>query len=276
MELTITNISALTILAISFERYYAICHPLHAGYTCTRSRAVKIIIIIWLVASTITSPIIQIVEFKHTKYLTDGSNVPVCVTQAINVHTRVFFYAMMTLFFLFPLIILLVIYTVITKNLMAERPANYSSTRDLTSLSSKPKNERTSHVARKQVVTMLGAVVVCFFVCLAPLRGFQIWILVSKAEDLTNAGVYFYYNILYFCRVMFHINSAINPVLYNLISSKFRKAFKKQVRTMLFCSSGQRVQSNRSTLNTTSSNLMNHSDKCKGPSYQKKVNNDFI
>lgn len=41
------------------------------------------------------------------------------------------------------------------------------------------------------------------------------------------SGFETYYNILYFSRIMFHINSAINPILYNLMSSKFRGGFIK-------------------------------------------------
>ena len=36
-----------------------------------------------------------------------------------------------------------------------------------------------------------------------------------------------YFNLLYFSRLMFYINSAINPILYNIMSSKFRDGFKR-------------------------------------------------
>ena len=41
-----------------------------------------------------------------------------------------------------------------------------------------------------------------------------------------------YFNLLYFCRLMLYINSAINPILYNIMSSKFRDGFKRAFRCM--------------------------------------------
>lgn len=54
VELTVAHASVLTILAITFERYYAICEPLRAGYVCTKARAIVICIITWLVAAFCT------------------------------------------------------------------------------------------------------------------------------------------------------------------------------------------------------------------------------
>ena len=51
VEYTVAHGSVLTILAISFERYYVITRPLRAGYTCTRMRALFIIIAIWVFGS---------------------------------------------------------------------------------------------------------------------------------------------------------------------------------------------------------------------------------
>lgn len=54
VELTVAHASVLTILAISFERYYAICEPLKAGYVCTKTRAILICVLAWIVAALFT------------------------------------------------------------------------------------------------------------------------------------------------------------------------------------------------------------------------------
>lgn len=54
VELTVAHASVLTILAISFERYYAICEPLKAGYVCTKTRALMICLAAWAVAAIFT------------------------------------------------------------------------------------------------------------------------------------------------------------------------------------------------------------------------------
>lgn len=83
--------------------------------------------------------------------------------------------------------------------------------------------------ARKQVVLMLGAVVLSFFLCLLPFRLLTMFIILSAEETLLDIGLERYYNILYFCRIMLYLNSAINPILYNLMSTKFRKGFYKLI-----------------------------------------------
>lgn len=52
---------------------------------------------------------------------------------------------------------------------------------------------------------------------------------------------------LMFCKTMIYANSAINPILYNALSVKFRRAFKK----MLSCESCQRESSQRRSYGVT-------------------------
>lgn len=145
----------------------------------------------------------------------DGSRVPVCLTQANNFWSTFYFLMTISLFFLIPFLILLVLYTIIAINL----------------ISTASKVVMNKHVdcynfrARKQVVMMLGTVILSFFICLMPFKFLTLWIVIVSDETVSRLGVEKYYNILYFSRTMLYLNSAVNPILYNLMSSKFRDGF---------------------------------------------------
>lgn len=74
---------------------------------------------------------------------------------------------------------------------------------------------------------MLTTVVVFFFACMMPFKIFILWIITLDDEVFNVISMETYYLLLYFCRVMFYINSAINPILYNIMSSRFREGFRK-------------------------------------------------
>ncbi|XP_043248768.1 growth hormone secretagogue receptor type 1 [Colletes gigas] len=218
VELTVAHASVLTILAISFERYYAICEPLRAGYVCTKARATFLCMLAWVAAALCTSPIIWVSQYREmpvneTRSDQDSRNfVPVCLTMADNTATIVFFLLLVLLFYIVPLLILLMLYAFIIRHLMPD--PSTSNTSD------------TYHArAKKHVMLMLGTVVLCFFMCLLPFKAFTLWILVVPRRMIIDFGVESYYTLLYFCRVMLYLNSAINPILYNLMSSKFREGF---------------------------------------------------
>ncbi|XP_002137116.2 growth hormone secretagogue receptor type 1 isoform X2 [Drosophila pseudoobscura] len=217
VELTVAHASVLTILAISFERYYAICEPLKAGYVCTKGRAILICVLAWGIAALFTSPILWVAEYKLAEYI-DGSSVAVCLTQAITDWTIAFFLMTITVFFIMPFLTLVVLYGIIAKNLVSNQS---------TMLRARPTKPELSLRARKQVVLMLGAVVLSFFVCLLPFRVLTLWIILSTDQALHEIGLVRYYSLLYFCRVMLYLNSAMNPILYNLMSTKFRRGFAR-------------------------------------------------
>ncbi|XP_072935957.1 growth hormone secretagogue receptor type 1-like isoform X2 [Epargyreus clarus] len=248
VELTVAHASVLTILAISFERYYAICEPLRAGYVCTKTRATLICALAWFFAALFTSPILGVATFTHERYF-DGTEQPVCLTQADTFWSALFFILIIAIFFIIPLGVLLVLYSVIAKNLM-ENPV-------IISQHSKNSNNAGNVVRyRKQVILMLGTVVLSFFVCLLPFKALTLWIIVFPPETIMSLGIDGYYILLYFCRVMLYLNSAINPILYNLMSSKFRDGFVKLLRINKLMRCGRNLRENmqrRDTFNTTTS-----------------------
>lgn len=158
----------------------------------------------------------MIAQYDDHKEYVDGSRVPACLTEANTVWSTSYFVMIISVFFLLPLLVLIVLYVVMTRHLMAE-PVN-SAVKDL---------EISNTRARKQVVLMLGTVVVSFFVCLIPFRVFTLCFIFLSADQIQSIGLESYYNILYFCRTMLYLNSAVNPILYNLMSSKFRDGFMR-------------------------------------------------
>ncbi|KFB42737.1 AGAP002881-PA-like protein [Anopheles sinensis] len=190
------------------------------------------------------SPILFFAEYSVQPYL-DGSRAAMCLTKASNGWTFTFFLMTISLFFVLPLVILVVLYAIIARNLIAS---------DRSRLKIRLSKPELSHKARKQVVLMLGAVVLAFFTCLLPFRVLTLWIILVPEETFQQLAPERYYNLLYFSRIMLYLNSAVNPILYNLMSSKFRKGFLRLCSCADWAGGGHRGRKGRTrstTLTTT-------------------------
>ena len=178
-----------------------------------------------------------ITQYRNFEFKDD--NLSSCFTLIDSTWKIVYFILSTVTFFVVPLLILLVIYVKIICNLMIETPKLLMSVSNTAHGIAQVTNNPTTR-ARKQVIIMLGVVVISFFTCLIPYRAFTLWILI-KSLIRVESGHFFnpetYYNVVYFCRIMIYLNSAMNPILYNLMSSKFRDGFRK-----CLCGSGTNVQ----------------------------------
>ena len=135
----------------------------------------------------------------------------------LRLYLQIFIISMMVVGLGIPMLILIFLYGCIIKRLTDE-------SRDL----GRSRNMSiSSQRQRRQVVVMLIAVVILFFISLLPFRVFSLWVVYASPEDITRLGLEGYLNLLCFARIMFYLNSAGNPALYNLFSSKFRCAFKQ-------------------------------------------------
>ncbi|XP_042221006.1 growth hormone secretagogue receptor type 1-like [Homarus americanus] len=217
---------------------------------CSRARAAVACFLVWVLATSVTSPVIALTEYTHVRYI-DQSLVPVCYTRVDILWAKVFVVSSMVVLFFLPLLVLVVLYWRIARQLLLE---------DKQLCKDKP---NPNLQARKQVVVMLGTVVVVFFVCLLPHRVFSLWFIFTTKESEQSLGQEVYYNLLYAFRILVYFNSAINPVLYNVTSSKFRGAFFRLVgvrRGEQVRWSVQQTATNNSTVsNTTLTSSLNKS-----------------
>jgi hypothetical protein len=82
---------------------------------------------------------------------------------------------------------------------------------------------------RKQLIRMLKGVIIVFYVCLFPLKTWNMFYMffghLQWFQEIITLRRYFYINIT--TRILFYGNSMMNPILYNCLSTKFRKGFRK-------------------------------------------------
>ena len=72
---------------------------------------------------------------------------------------------------------------------------------------------------------MLFVMMAIFFFCIFPYRIFSIWAVFAETKDLQDFGIQNYYNILTISRIMFYINSMVNPILKDRMYSIQTKGY---------------------------------------------------
>ncbi|XP_077992107.1 growth hormone secretagogue receptor type 1-like [Glandiceps talaboti] len=262
LEHSTEQASVLTLVAIAMERYIAICHPLKAQYTCTSDRTLKICVSIWAISTSASLPYVFMA--RYLPYLDSDNTVKyACGTFVEGTPSEVYIIISAVVFFFVPMVILAVLYGKIAITLRFSEPAHqptertmyangnirgrkikfennqdamralrlmaiirHSPTPGKSSLSEDDGMRESSNIlARRRAVSMLIAVVTLFFICLLPQRVVSLWLVFRKENTVPSMGITGLLSLITFCRVMFYLNSAINPVIYNIMSTKFKIAF---------------------------------------------------
>ncbi|XP_048771085.1 pyrokinin-1 receptor-like [Ostrea edulis] len=215
--------SVLTITGFTVERYIAICHPITGQKVTRQSRAFKCIICIWIISACCAMPY----PF-HTRtfyYLNDPrTNLPIKDTLLCNIpiewHGRMIamFQVSTFAFFFLPMTIITIMYILIGIRLRRTEVDTTMGVQYKGALS-------TTARARKAVLKMLVAVVVAFFLCWAPFHAQRLMTLYIK--DWSPESMEFHSHLFYISGVLYFVSSTVNPILYNLLSRKFRYAFKR-------------------------------------------------
>ncbi|KAK9404770.1 thyrotropin-releasing hormone receptor-like [Crotalus adamanteus] len=223
------NISACSITAFTVERYIAICHSIKAQLLCTVARAKRIIAVLWLCTSLYCLMWFFLVDTSKAMFA-DGTQVSCGYRVSRNLYMPIYFLDF-TIFYVIPLGLATVLYGLIARILfMNPLPATpqhasrlskrSSSITTSSSMKLSCRGNKGALSSRKQVTKMLAVVVILFALLWMPYRTL---VVVNSFMDPPYLNSWF----VLFCRLCIYLNSAINPVIYNLMSQKFRAAFRK-------------------------------------------------
>lgn len=75
-------------------------------------------------------------------------------------------------------------------------------------------------------ISLLVAVVIAFFLCWAPFHCQRLLAIYGEENNDDDTIAHVYYILTYISGICYYLSTCINPLLYNIMSHKFRTAFK--------------------------------------------------
>ncbi len=218
------NTSLWTITLVSFERYLAICHIFWHRLVNNRSRAIRLVLLIWifsLLFAGLAAPYSPgyVCIFKSSNYDKIYKRIPFC--NFVCKWCEGALYMLDCIQFSTALCLNIVMYSLIINKLGKSKCLTENSG------SGNIRNNvvRAIHT-RNAVAKMLIINGVVCFICLTPFS-------IANMEGIFHyfgGGVFsdhFIDHLGWAGRVLFLLNSALNPLVYNLINSRYRHAFKQ-------------------------------------------------
>ncbi|XP_060560440.1 neuropeptides capa receptor-like isoform X2 [Ruditapes philippinarum] len=219
--------SVLTITAFTIERYVAICHPLMAHKFANLSRSIIILSAIWFISLVCALPYPLHTELFYYIDAEHNNGTPIAESLICNMpqryhSTMVYIFQFSTfLFFVFPMSLLAVLYLMIAISLRHAALQRVASQETQGNLGT-PVSQ-----SGKSVFRMLVGVVVAFFTCWAPFHAQRLLTLYNRVWtplllDIQSA-------LFYISGVLYFVGSTVNPILYNVMSKRYREAFRETI-----------------------------------------------
>ncbi|KAM4037651.1 neuromedin-U receptor 2 [Anomaloglossus baeobatrachus] len=212
---TVCFASILSVTTVSVERYVAIMHPFKAKLKSTRRRALRILITLWIFSILFSIPNTSTHGIR-LHYFPNGSLVPDSATctviQPLWIYNCIIQVTSL-LFYVLPMGVISVLYCLMGIKLRGDH-----------SLGADKMSVNIQRPSRKSVTKMLFVLVLVFGICWAPFHVDRLFFsfVVDWTEPLANV-----FNLIHVVSgVFFYLSSAVNPLIYNLLSRRFRSAFR--------------------------------------------------
>ncbi|XP_059080613.1 neuromedin-U receptor 1-like isoform X3 [Tigriopus californicus] len=244
--------SVLIIVSFSMERYLAICHPLYSHTMSGFKRAVRIICLVWLISLVSAIPYAIFTRLNYIDRPLNSGNYleesAFCALLDDNIYPKNYPVHQLSsfLFFIFPMGILVILYirmgfrirqtSEIQRNLPRSNTQNHHNNHHGggggnngthppgSSGSFTDRMDRHTAGSRRTVLRMLSAVVFAFFLCWAPFHAQRLsYVYFKESMIFRTINEYLYY----VSGFLYYLSATVNPILYNLMSLKYRHAFRQ-------------------------------------------------
>ncbi|XP_006899325.1 PREDICTED: cholecystokinin receptor type A [Elephantulus edwardii] len=257
---TSVSVSTFNLVAISLERYGAICKPLQSRVWQTKSHALKVIAATWCLSFTIMTPYpiySNLVPFTKNNNQTANMCRFLLPSDVMQQSWHTF---LLLILFLIPGIVMMVAYGLISLELYQgiKFDASQKKSAKERKLSSscrfedsdgcylqKPRHPRrlelqqlsarssgrigrirssssaANLMAKKRVIRMLIVIVVLFFLCWMPIFSANAW----RAYDTASAERRLSGTPISFILLLSYTSSCVNPIIYCFMNKRFRLGF---------------------------------------------------
>ncbi|XP_023996880.1 type-1 angiotensin II receptor-like [Salvelinus sp. IW2-2015] len=198
--------SIFFLTALSIDRYLAIVHPVRSRQRRTVLYARITCVLVWLFALLLSVPTALTRDLMHiTNY-----NITTCgvLHPEGSRHLLLIISLMKSILgFLFPFLIIITCYCLIGQALVRARSI-----------------QKTTRSRDDEVLRMLAAAVLAFFLCWAPHQVFHFMELLAQLKVVTNCVMVDVIDTaMPFTICIAFLNSCVNPILYGFVGQNFRK-----------------------------------------------------
>ncbi|XP_043326437.1 LOW QUALITY PROTEIN: neurotensin receptor type 2 [Cervus canadensis] len=240
--------TVFSVASLSAERGLAVCQPLRARRLLTPRKTRRLLSAVWAASLGLALPMAVIMGQKQELETAGGEPEPasrVCTVLVSRTTLQVFVQVNVLVSFVLPLALTAFLNGVTVSHLAAlcsqvpSPPTAGSSAPSRLELMSKErktlplghqatlvrrKDSRQIHGLRRSI-QVLRAIVAVYVVCWMPYHIRRLMYCYVPDERWTDKLYDFYHYFYMVTNTLFYISSAVTPVLYNAVSSSFRKLF---------------------------------------------------